>query len=153
SGLAGLSDLLRRVGRTAEAREIAQRAVALYEALSRQLQTDPMQRVGLARSLLSRAIVLRAVGESAGAAADARRALGLWDGLPSRTGEQWFEAACCRAVLSGLAGRAGAGVSAAEAASEADAAMSLLRRAVGQGYRGAQDFRTQDALDPLRGRE
>jgi serine/threonine-protein kinase len=153
SGLAGLSDLLRRVGRTAEAREIAQRAVALYEALFRQLQTDPMQRVGLARSLLSRAIVLRAVGESTGAAADARRALGLWDGLPSRTGEQWFEAACCRAVLSGLAGRAGAGVSAEEAASEADAAMSLLRRAVGQGYRGAQDFRTQDALDPLRGRE
>ena len=56
-------------------------------------------------------------------------------------------------MLSGLAGRAGAGVSAEEVASEADAAMSLLRRAVGQGHRGAQDFRTQDALDPLRGRE
>jgi hypothetical protein len=31
-------------------------------------------------------------------------------GLPSRSGEEWFEIACTRAALAGLAGRAGSGV-------------------------------------------
>jgi hypothetical protein len=44
-------------------------------------------------------------------------------------------------------------VSAAEAASEADAAMALLREAVGRGYRSHAFYRHEDALDPLRGRD
>ena len=64
-----------------------------------------------------------------------------------------FEAACCRAALSGLAGRAGSGVSAGEATSEADAAMSLLWEAVGMGYRNTDAYLTADALDPLRDRD
>ena len=31
--------------------------------------------------------------------------------------------------------------------------MALLRKAVGMGYRNADAFRTEDALDPLRDRE
>jgi hypothetical protein len=77
----------------------------------------------------------------------------LWEGLPSRTGEEWFETACARAALAGLASRAGSGVSAAEAASEADVAMALLHKAVALGYRSPDIFRTEDALDPLRGRD
>jgi hypothetical protein len=38
-------------------------------------------------------------------------------------------------------------------ASEADAAVALLQKAVGLGYRGADAFGTEDALDPLRGRD
>ena len=64
-----------------------------------------------------------------------------------------FEAACCRAALAGLAGRAGSGVSAGEATSQADAAMGLLWKAIGMGYRYTDHYRTEDALDPLRGRE
>jgi hypothetical protein len=44
-------------------------------------------------------------------------------------------------------------VSATEAASEADAAMALLRMAVGWGYRTHAYYRHEDALDPLRDRE
>ena len=77
----------------------------------------------------------------------------LWEGLPSRTGEEWFETACARAALAGLAGRDGAGVSAAEGKAEADQAMALLRKAVAMGYRDAGAFRTDSALDPLRQRE
>ena len=33
-----------------------------------------------------------------------RRAPALYDGLPSRAGEEWFETACCRAVLARLTG-------------------------------------------------
>jgi hypothetical protein len=56
-------------------------------------------------------------------------------------------------VLAGLAGRAGSGVSAAEAVTEADAAMALLRKAVAMGYRSLDTYRTEDALDPLRSRD
>ena len=65
-------------------------------------------------------------GDPAGAAADVRRALGLYDGLPSRSGADWYETACCHAMLAGLAGRNGTGASADERSSEADTAMALL---------------------------
>jgi hypothetical protein len=84
--------------------------------------------------------------------ADLRRSLGLYDALPSRSGEEWFLLACAHAALAGLAGKAGSGVTAGEASTEADAAMTLLHRAVGAGYRNPDAYRTEDALDPLRGR-
>ncbi len=100
-----------------------------------------------------RGLARRDLGDPAGAAADARRALRLFEGLPSRSGEQWFETACCRAALAGLAGSEGSGVSAAEAKDEADQAMALLRKTVDMGYRSSGAFRTESALDPLRNRE
>ena len=54
-----------------------------------------------------------------------------------------------RAALAGLAGRDGSDVSSAEA----DVAMAMLREALGMGYRNLDAFRTEDALDPLRGRD
>ena len=69
---------------------------------------------------------------------DARRALALLDGLSSRSGEEWYETACCHAALNGPA--------------EANRAMDRLRRAVGMGYRNFDAFRTEVALDPLRDR-
>ena len=112
-----------------------------------------MYRSDLAGTYRRRGLARRDLGDLAGAAADARKAGALWDGLPSRIGEEWFEAACARAALAGLAGQTGSGVSAAEAVTEADAAMALLRKAVGLGYRNIDAFRTEDALDPLHGRE
>jgi tetratricopeptide (TPR) repeat protein len=153
SGQSGLSDLLRRLGRTAEARDAAQRAVALREALVRENSDSPTAPRGLASSLHSRAMARLDLGETAGAAADARRALALYDALSSRSGEEWFETARCQAVLAGLAGQAGAGLSAAQAPRQADAAMALLHKAVRMGYRNAGTFRTEAALDPLRDRD
>lgn len=57
------------------------------------------------------------------------------------------------AALASLAGRDGLGPSAAEAVTEADAAMALLRKAVEMGYSAVDAYRTEDALDPLRGRD
>jgi hypothetical protein len=111
-----------------------------------------MYRSHLAYSLRRRGLARRGLGELAGAAADARRALMLYDALPSRSGEEWFETACCHAALAGLAGQPGAGVSAAEG-EEAARAMGLLHEAVGMGYRDATAFRTEAALDPLRARD
>jgi eukaryotic-like serine/threonine-protein kinase len=77
----------------------------------------------------------------------------LWDGLPSRSAAEWFEIACARATLAGLAGQPGSNVSAAKACTEAETAVALLHRAVGTGYRSFDAYRTEDALDPLRGRD
>src|SRR5262249_60992106 len=89
------------------------------------------------------------LGDRAGAADDARRALGMSEGL-SPSPWNLFETACCHAALAGLAGRAGSGISAAEGSEEAARAMGWLRRAVGVGYRNANEVRLESALDAPR---
>ena len=79
--------------------------------------------------------------------------MAVYDTLASRTGEQWFLFACSHAALAGLGGNAGSGVSAAGGDEEAARAMALVRMAVAMGYRNADAYRTEDALDPLRGRD
>jgi serine/threonine protein kinase len=76
-----------------------------------------------------------------------------WDGMATRNGEQWYATGCCHAALSGLAGKPGLGVSAGEGDVEAGEAMPALRKAVAMGYRSPETYRTEDELDPLRGRE
>jgi hypothetical protein len=64
----------------------------------------------------------------------------------ARCGE-WFRAPSSPTV------RAGSGVSAAEESEEATRAMRWPRRAVGTGYRNANEVRIESALDPLRPRD
>ena len=147
-----LSAALRRLGRPAEAREQCERAITIMEDLAREFPGSTEYRDLLAECYLSRSLTRRALGDPAGAAADARRAVALFDALPPRSGERWFLSAGAHAALAGLAGQDGSGVSAAEATSEAETAVALLRKAVGVGYRNPDAYRTEDALDPLRGR-
>ena len=155
-GLAGafyyLGDVVRALGRTADAREDYERAIAIHERLVKE-SPNPWYRSLLAQSLRRRGLARRALGDLAGGAADTRRALGLYDGLASRSGEDHFGTASCRAELAGLAGRDGAGVSETDGKAEAAQAMALLKKAVDTGYRNAAAFRTESALDPLRKRE
>ena len=143
----------RRLGRGAEARDLCERAVAIREALIKEYPKTTGYREGLAENYLNRGLARRTLGDFAGAAADIRRAVVLYDALQPLTGSQLFVSACSHTALVGLAGQAGAEVSAAEATSEADAAMALLKKAVSAGYCSADSFRTEDALDPLRKRE
>jgi tetratricopeptide (TPR) repeat protein len=148
-----VSDLLLRLGRPAEAQDGYERAVAISEPMVRENPTVPVYRNCLAKGLQGRAMARLALGDSAGAAPDIRRALGIWDGLPARSAQEWFATACCHAALARLAGREASGVSSSAAASEADTAMTLLIKAVGMGYTNVEAFRTETALDPLRARD
>jgi hypothetical protein len=87
-----------------------------------------------------------------GSAAAWKRACGCYDATKPLTGEHTFLRACCHAGLAGLAGKPGAGVSAAEGADQAEKAMAILRQAVTMGYRSASAYRAESALDPLRNR-
>ena len=154
-GLAGalyyLGDVIRTLGRPGEARESYDRAIAIQEKLVKD-NPSPWYRGLLAHSLRRRGLALRDLRDPTGAAAGTRQALGLYDGLRSRSGEEWFETACCHAALEGQAGQAGSGVPAAEGEDHASEAISLLRKAAGAGYRNASALRIESALDPLRDR-
>ena len=80
------------------------------------------------------------------------RAIELLGGLPSRTSGECFETACCRAILAGLAGRAGSGVAASVGADQADQAMQWLKKAVGLGFRDRSQFSRDEGLASLRNR-
>jgi serine/threonine-protein kinase len=148
-----LAEVLCSLGRMAESRDNYDRAIALSEALVREVPEATLYRSHLAHGLRLRGRVRRELGDPAGAAADARRALGLYDGLPARSGVEWYETACCHATLAGLAGAPGSGVPVGGGPAEAERAMSLLRKAVGMGLRTPDAFRTEAALGLLRDRD
>jgi hypothetical protein len=125
--------------------------VAFREVL---VGANPNYRVGLAESLLRFGQVRQVEGDLVGASADWRRAVALFETVPSLfDGELVFFYAGCHASLSTLAGLPGTGVSPGERDAEADRAMALLRRAAGTGFRNPGAYRTESALDPLRHRD
>ena len=113
----------------------------------------PGYRARLADSLRRLARLKLDAGDTAGADADARRAVTLFEGLPSRDGRDWFCAGLRRATLAAAAGRGGSGTSAALAPGLADQAMDDLRQAAATGWRSPAAYRYEPALGPLRGRE
>jgi serine/threonine-protein kinase len=151
--LGGISVVKLRLGRAAESSQDCTRAIAMGEVLVKEYPMPYLYRSALASALRRRGQALGAGGDLAGAAADIRRALGVLDALEWRRAEELFEAACCHAALSGLSGQSAAGISAADGKDEAARAVGLLRQAFGMGYRDANAFRTEAALDLLRARE
>ena len=145
------ADLLRAMGRIAEARERYERAIAVREEL---VKADPnvmLYRNGLAMSVRRLGLLRWACGDAAGAISDIRRAVDLFEKLRSRSGEHWYELACCHATLAAAAGE-GSGISSGDVEAEAGNAMDLLRRAAAAGYRDARAMARDVSLDPLRNR-
>ena len=143
-----LADLL-AASAAAEASEVHGQAMAIGEALTAEYPGEVDYRMVLASCLSRRAQARRDRGDPAGAASDARRAIVLFDGLPTLSTEGHFEAACSHAALVGLAGVSGSGVSANESSSHARA-MERLQWAASMGYRNSATFRMEDSLDTLR---
>ncbi len=109
-GYLHLADLALARGGLAEARDGYDRAIAVTERLARDDPKSPIYRSYLVRSLRRRGLARAGLGAASGAASDVRRALGLYDGLSSRSDDEWFHTACACATLAGLAGRDGRGV-------------------------------------------
>ena len=147
-----MADLLRKAGRRAEASAACERAGRCANRWSVTIPRVTDYRGGLAETELRTGQVFLDAGDLAGASAAWRRAIALYDGLKSPTGEQTFLRSCCHAGLAGLAARPGSGISAGEDQAESDRAMSWLRRAVAMGYRNPDAYRTESALDPIRSR-
>jgi hypothetical protein len=147
-----MADLLRRSGRLDEALAACERATAVRETLVAAHPEFPGYPAGLGETYLRLGQVSCDMKNLAGAADAWKLACAHYDGSKSLGSEQTFFRACCHAGLAGLAGRTGSGVSAAEAADHANKAMAVLRQAVAIGYRNADAYRTESALDSLRNR-
>jgi hypothetical protein len=151
--LRNLGDVVHSRGRPAEGMRYYAQAIADIEARVHETPVVPMHGyVNMVHLAWRRGLTRGELGDPAGAADDARRAIGMSEGL-SPSPWSFFETACFHAALAGLAGRAGSGVSAAEGSEEATRAMGWLRRAVAVGYRNANEVRIESALDPLRSRD
>ncbi len=150
SGHTNTADVLRVLHRFGEARQGYEKAIAIREELVKANPALTMYRSHLAYSIRRLGLTRLASGDAAGAVADTRRAITLYEGLPSPTAEEWYELACCHAALAAASGRAQAGFSAAEGETEADMAMTLLHKAGAQGYRYTDAMKRESALDPLR---
>jgi tetratricopeptide (TPR) repeat protein len=147
-----IADLLRQNRQPAEALKSYDHALEVGEPLARANPKNIWYLTGPAYGLRGRGLVRLDLADLAGAAVDTRRSLAIWDGLPTRSEASTFEAACCHATLSDVAGREGSGVPARDAPTEADQAIDLLRKALVLGFRDADTVRTESALDPLRSR-
>jgi eukaryotic-like serine/threonine-protein kinase len=153
ASLNNLSDVLRRSDQITKAREGYDRALVIGEPLARENPRNTGYQIGPGFSLRGRGLTRLVLGDVAGAMADTRRALQIWDGIPARTGEHWFETACCHATLSALAARGPAGNPAGESSAEAAEAMALLKQAVRLDFREVARYKDEAALDGLRDRE
>jgi serine/threonine protein kinase/tetratricopeptide (TPR) repeat protein len=147
------ADALYALRRLSEAHRAYQDALATREGLVQKYPATEAYRRDLSATLRGMGLTRAAEGDPSGAAANLRRALELLSALAKQDSETLFEAACCSAGLSALAGREGSGVPAAQGSVEADRAMAFLARALALGGDSLAACRTEAALDPLRGRE
>ncbi len=140
-------------GRVTEARGCCDRAIAICQALVDGQPADDAHNQRLAESLLRSGAARRAAGDSAGAAADWRRAAALYASHAPPGGEPAIIRAGCHGALAGLGGAEGSGVSIAEGTAQAEEAMAILRRAGAGAYRDFDLIRVEAGLDSLRSRD
>jgi tetratricopeptide (TPR) repeat protein len=148
--LDNLGDVVRFVGRTAEAKGLYEESLDLAE---RELQNTKLldHRTARIHAIRRRGLIFRDLGNFAASAADFRQALRTCDHLPAAQIYE-FETACCHGALASLAGRPNSGVTAAEAEVESESAIKSLRNAISHGYRNVNEFRIEPAFDSLRDR-
>ena len=152
AALCYLGDVVRSLGRAAEARPAYEQAIALKESLVEEDPDKTEHRYALTCAIWRRGLSLRDLGDPTGAAADIRRALSLCDGM--------------RAVGRELSVRDGLLSRGARGPGRAGRIGRLGGRGGGcgrqgdgmagpggcQGYRNTNELRIESALDPLRDR-
>jgi hypothetical protein len=149
--LINIAEIERRQGRLAEAGANCDRAISIRESLIKELPEVVSYRRRIGECWLRSGQVRLAAGDLASAVADWRRAIAFYESLPARGGETAMFETGCHAMLARVAGSAGAGVSASEGSSEAERAMAILRRIVGEGYH-TLELLNESCLEPLHAR-
>jgi tetratricopeptide (TPR) repeat protein len=149
--LINITEIQRMQGRLGEARANCDRAIEMRESVIKDYPEVVSYRIRMGECWLRSGQVRVATGDRPGAVADWRRAIAIFEALPSRVGEIALFEAGCHAMLADVASLSGSGLSAEEAGSEAEKAMTVLRRIVAEGYH-AEELRQESCLEPLRAR-
>jgi len=151
-GYGYLGACLRQVGKRVEACDVYRKAVMARESLIKASPSVVNDRTKLAADLRALTLIESALGDVAGAAADTRRSLKLYEGLADRPAVSLYNLACYHALLAGLGAKAGSGVPPAEVRAEAEQAMRSLCEAVAAGWRDVAHMRSDTDLEALRQR-
>ncbi len=147
-----LGRLLAREKRFPEAFTALETGLALCQKL---VDADPKHNwyaTALGESYAFRGGARVRAGQPADAAADLRRCVEVWAGVPKLPIDARFERVRVLALLAGLGKDPKSGVTAAEAASFADRSVADLRDAINAGWAVRQELKAEE-FDPLRGRE
>jgi len=102
----------------------------------------------LAYALRGRAIARLGSNDAAGAEADVRRSMAMWEAKAEPDGFESFQTGCCHIALAKLAGMPGSSIKASEATGHLDKAMVLLRKASEKGVRDLGEIRAETSLSP-----
>jgi serine/threonine-protein kinase len=145
-----IGSLCTKLGRPSDALASLEKAYAIMKALVAVSPGSDDFQNELAISLSMIADVHLAAGRIADAVAIYKTGLATLEGLPQSL-DVVYNLACLHALLARVIPRPGSGLSVADARTEADRAMTLLRSAVALGLGGAS-LRADRDLDALRAR-
>ena len=144
-----MADILRQLGRPAEALELDRRSLDLAERLGEQ-NPEPQTLPGVLWGL---ALSFNELGNTAAAVSAARRAVALGDMLPRDSADYCLASATCHAILWTVCGKVGSGVSEIEREIEAGRAMAMFRRAKDLGGKGRVAQQELEIPKPFQQRE
>jgi hypothetical protein len=151
--LNNLGDLDIEAGRLDVAADRFRESSEAHERLAQDHPNVSDYRSGLAFALTGLGRAHHRAGRLAEAVGPLRRAAALREAIPTLNLGARYELARDHALLASAAADPHSGLSATDAAAEADRAMAALHLAVAAGYRNLADMQGDRDLDPLRSRE
>jgi tetratricopeptide (TPR) repeat protein len=146
----GMATTLAALGRPGQA--LAEFDQALL--LARKLDDDPSTHYqsSLAYVLGNRGLALQKLGRPGEAVAAYRELIAYLEKRAQPQPADVYNLACSYALISGIAGEKGSGLTTADADAAGEKAVATLRRAIAAGYRDAAHMRKDTDLDSLRKR-
>jgi eukaryotic-like serine/threonine-protein kinase len=147
-----LGDVLRATGKMPEARASYTSSCEILEPLIKVNPSVPDYPFLRMQALRGLGATQHAAGGVADAVATWRQAIAIGERLHPLTGEALSYLAGCHALLGGIAGTTGSGLSTFEGTAELDRAIDSLRRAVAAGYHPVGWLEHDQDLTPVRSR-
>jgi tetratricopeptide (TPR) repeat protein len=138
------------LGRPSEALAEFDKAVLIYRKL-----TDTQRKryhSSIAYHVRNRGIALQKLSRQGEAVAAYRESVTMLEGLARPLPANLYALACSYALLHGIAGEKGSGLTAADAHDAGEHALATLRRAIAAGYHDLANLRKDTDLDSLRTR-
>ena len=147
-----IGNRLKATGRPTEAIEEYRRALAIEQKMADANPGAAQFKRDLAHGHATIGRLLSETGKTGEAAYTFRRAVDLDERLSGHSPVDWYNVACYHALLAGIAGKDGSGLTKDEGRVEARKALITLRRAIAAGFHTISLMRTDADLDSLRHR-
>jgi eukaryotic-like serine/threonine-protein kinase len=147
--LGGLHDAM---GKPSEASSCFDKAIAIRRKMIAADPSTPSYRSDLATTFRHRGLAMQKSGRPADAARDFRQSIAVFQSLTKPTPGDFYDLACVQSLISGIAAKAGSGLTSDEGRAAAEQAITTLHRAFDAGWNNPAWMRNDHDLDPIRSR-